>query len=368
MKSLIEEKGFEINIEYLKRFFSTKGVKKLQTRQEKAPFYTLLPALEDTLIDCLQTKFEKDNSYIIFFDDLDLIFHSQKENSLQYLMKLIFTVKSINALFANKGVNAKIVLLLRDDICKSIVNNFNSDEDTPIPANSANIFGSYSKNLNWYDPNGNETDLNIRKFINHRIKLAFNLEKLKFDSQDPWKSLVEEPFKGEEYATYSSFMYILNHTFFRPRDLILFFSPLENTHYSFPLNKEKIHSLINIYSSKIIDEIKNELSNFYSSQQIINIFEALSDIAKEIHSIEDSKKGIPYETAQAIIEDNVDSNHPELILEDIFNRSLIGVVNRENQHIYFKHREPISDQYSLDRNSNIILHKTLEIYYRKRRY
>lgn len=370
--SLVEERGFEINIEYFKRFFTGKLGNKLQINQQKAPFYKLLPALKTALISILKKNSEQSNknSYILFFDDLDLIFNARKSNSSQHIMTLINKVKQLNAEFDREQIGVKVILLLRDDIQKSIINNFH-EKDSTIPADSAKVFNSYSVNINWYQNDANDTNLNIRKFINKRISHAFEKAMLTYNESDPWVSLVEEPFKETDTTNNNntSFKYILNHTFFRPRDLILFFTPLGNKEYSYPLNKYDINGLIGLYSRSVIDEIKNELSNFYTKEEIISIFNAFSKIAGEISASAEAKnqKNISYQTAHDIFCEFIQKD-PKIVLEDMFQRSLIGAFSIERNHTYFKHLEPANEQYLLNNQHNIIIHKAVEIYCQNKGY
>ncbi len=68
VKELIKKQGFDININYLKRFFTSKMNKSLEIRQEKAPFYKLIPHLKEVLLKVLTSHSERENnnSYVLF--------------------------------------------------------------------------------------------------------------------------------------------------------------------------------------------------------------------------------------------------------------------------------------------------------------
>ena len=76
VKELIKKQGFDISIEYLKRFFRSKMNKSLEIKQEKAAFYKLIPHLKEVVTKVLKSHEERTNknSYVIFFDDLDINF------------------------------------------------------------------------------------------------------------------------------------------------------------------------------------------------------------------------------------------------------------------------------------------------------
>ena len=104
----------------------------------------------------------RDNFYILIFDDLDIGFNSKDENNVKTLLNIIRIVKEYNiSFFGKEGINAKVILLLRDDISRVLIN---KDADT------AKLFSSYEIPLNWYNHNGiykKEEELSIKKFINN---------------------------------------------------------------------------------------------------------------------------------------------------------------------------------------------------------
>ena len=82
------------------------------------------------------------------------------------VVSLLRVAKSINNdLFSNNGINAKVIILLRDDVEKFIADKY---------ADTAKMLASYSARINWYQDDfqkgDNENDLNLKKFIDLRIK------------------------------------------------------------------------------------------------------------------------------------------------------------------------------------------------------
>lgn len=319
----INKHGYEVNVEALKRYFRAKGNKSFEMKQTKAPYYKLLKPLEGVLIEILSSKENMDNQneVAIFFDDLDIDFSVKNDSSVKALLDLVRTCKGINKTFSD--YNAKVIILLRDDV-ESYLSKSGAD--------TAKLFNSFSARINWYqNDNGPshvlEDDLNIKKFITTRIKYAFKKAGLSYNNKCPWDSLVsEEVGKGK-----TSFKYIMDFTLFRPRDLLLFFQPLENGNYTFPLDVQDITTLKNLYSSQLANELKNELSTFYTKSEIEMIFLALREI---------SYRSCSYYEALKIIEDNCVEINAEALLEDLFERSVIG--NNYTGHRYsFKYRQGI---------------------------
>ncbi|EPM6342152.1 P-loop ATPase, Sll1717 family [Vibrio parahaemolyticus] len=364
VKELVRKQGFDVNISYLKRFFTSKLNRSLEIKQEKAPFYKLLPHLKEVITKVLTSPYEKanKNSYVLFFDDLDIGFDAQNPNSIDSLISLIRVSKEINNdLFSKNSIDAKVVLLLRDDISKKIA---------ALKTDTAKIFSSYSVNINWYQDeysaNDSDNDLYIKKFINDRIRYSFKEEHLEVDTVDPWSSLVEEPFKNNHGFNRTSFKYILDHTFFRPRDLLLFFKPLSVHVYNLPLNKRDVNQLIGLYCEEVINELKNELSCFYTPSEVTGIFSSFGSIVAKSQSC-GGGGSISYDETVKIINENCSTVSAETLLKDMFERSLIGSV-AANGHVYFKHREPRVTKYELKISDAVTVQHSLRVYCQNKGY
>ncbi|XZG71607.1 P-loop ATPase, Sll1717 family [Chitinibacteraceae bacterium HSL-7] len=360
IKELIIKDGFEVSIEYLKRFFTSKLQKNIEIKQTKAPFYKLIPHLKEVILSALKSKNEIDNanSYILFFDDLDISFNSCDKESIHSIISLLRVSKEINnEFFAKNNLESKVVILLRDDISR-LISTHSSD--------TAKIFSSYSTKINWYQDeyhkSNPETDLHIREFINTRIQHALESQDAEFSAKDPWCELVEDPFRTSnhgEQPTKTSFKYILDHTFFRPRDLILFFKPLQSHTYKTPIEKSDINHLIGRYCEEVINELKNELSCFYSPTQIYNIFSALGSMSALCKS--SVNNSIEYKQAMAVVEENCNEVVANDLLSDLFERSIIGNMG-SNGYVFFKHREPSADTYSFSIKNRVVLHNAIKVY------
>ena len=349
IKELIKRNGFEVNIEYFRRFFTSKLNRGFEIRSEKAPFYKLLPHLEEVIKIVLTSKEERENnnSYVIFFDDLDIGLLFSDQEKIRSLISLLRISKYINnELFGKNNIPSKAVVLLRDDIAGSI---------SGYDADTAKIFSSYSCKINWYQyeyaKEGEENKLNIKRFINKRIAFCLDKNKREYNKNDPWVSLVED-FGGKS----SSFKYVLEHTLFRPRDLILLFKPLSEFEYNIPLKRYDINNLIGKYAREFLQELKNELSYFYTNDQILMIINAL----QEMNEVGNCSFKVAYDAVKNNCLD-VDS---EELLGRLFDRSIIGNVTAEG-HAYFKFRETEKDPepYSIDKNKLIKLQNAMRVYF-----
>ena len=347
IKELIKKHGFEVNIEQFKRFVRGKLNKQIEEKSSRAHFYKLLPHLEDVIISVLSSREERENenSYVLFFDDLDVGFSVSNSLSCDSLVNLIRACRHVNNdIFGKNCLNAKAVILIRDDIETFLSYRY---------ADTAKIFSSYSAKINWYQDNyirgQDENDLNIKKFINKRITYAFNKSLIAINKQDPWQSLVKS-----YDDTKSSFKGILNNTLFRPRDLLLFFKPLENGAYRFPLSGQEVKTLLNNYSDELAKELKNELSSFYSPAQIEMIFNALGNLAHDYKS---------YNEAIKVFNDECRDVDSKEIMEYLFDRSVIGNVD-DKGWFTFKCREPLSspEPYRLNKSQQIAVQYGIRTY------
>lgn len=342
-KEFTKNQTLEVNVEPLKRFYKQKVKKDFTIKSQRAPFYKLLPHLEEVVIAVLKSSFEiiNKNNFVLFFDDLDVGFDTTNKDTVDNIVALLRVTRDINnEVFNDIPGRAKVVILIRDDVEKYISDNY---EDT------AKILASYSAPIDWYQDdyniNDSESELNIKKFIDLRIRNAFKKAQLPCLS-NPWDSLVD---KQENYAQKTSFKYILDHTLFRPRDLLLLFSFLETGNYQIPLDKKSVINLISKYSSLLVKELRNELVSFYSQQeinQIIGFLKILNN--KPSYSSYD----------EAVSELTKEYRGPKKIddvLSDLFNRSVIGACSANNNY-KFKYREPVNECYSLEDRDSILLH------------
>lgn len=347
IKGLVEKYGFNIGIEQFRKFLSLKMDRNLEIKTERASFDKLLPHLEEVIIAALTSDVEKsnDNSYSIFFDDLDVWFNLSSKDSADSVVSLIRACRRVNnTVFGSNGIKAKAIILLRDDIEAYVSERY---------ADTAKIFSSYSVKINWYHEDYSdrslENELFLKRFINKRISYAFDKVGKVCSSSDPWVSFAA-PMRGGG----SSFKYVVNKTLFRPRDLLLFFKPLENGGYNFPLSKYDIDTLGVNYARELAKEVKNELSSFYSSVQVENIFSAIGEMAKTRLSYSDAVK---------VVEVHCKGVEPKDVVEDLFLRSIIGSCDKHGRFA-FKCREPMDtkDPITLDESKMVVVQYGIKDY------
>jgi len=343
---IIKKQGFEVNIDYFKRLAS-KFNKDVSIRGEKAPFYKLLPFLEEVIISILSSDEDKDNEYTLIFDDLDIGFKAYNKDHVQILKNLIRIAKDYNMMhFGKNNINAKVIILIRDDIAEVI-----KIEDSDI----AKIFSSYSILITWYDHElykKNENLLKIKQFINKRIEINFKQNNIPlFSDKGAWSSLFQE---DTTFYNESSFKYVLEHTFYKPRDFILFFKPLSKFELDIPIDPKNVNLLLGKYSKEAIDEVNNELIAFLDSAEIKKVYTALAKL--------NENDNITYLDIINEINELGISLRSEEVVELLFNYSLIGNRDPTIKTVYFKNREERSNDIKINKDLPFILHYILRVY------
>lgn len=247
--------------------------------------------------------------------------------------------------FGKRGIRARILVLLRRDIAQILKGRF---------ADTAKLFSSYAAELKWYEHEQFKIDENrvrLKKLINRRISINMKEHTLDFDKTDPWSSLVQH--NHNYYGSKSSFKFILDHTFYRPRDLLLLFNPIDALEYPIPIIPQNIETLIIKYSNKFADELKNELSLFYRPKEISSIMGAIKNIA-------DYRYTFTYEQFAGKLQTwNV--RDPYSVIKNLFEYSAIGNYH-SNGHLEFKHRETEGQEYEFNDKSEFVFHNAIKVF------
>lgn len=329
VREVIEKRGMNVNIEPLRRFLRLTSLKDVEQKQERAPYFQLIPHLEDVIRHILGSAIERQNknTYILFFDDLDIGYRSGEQSSRDILVGLLRAAKHVNSSVFN-GSNAKVVVLLRDDLENDLVNAF---------PDTAKIFASYAARITWWQDGfirqmDSENDLHLKSFINKRISYCFEKSSVPFMQGDPWSSMVH--FRDARPKDKGSFRKIVDLTLYRPRDLLLFFLPLQEQKFSIPLDERAFESLKRAYSHELMKEVRNEMAASFTEGEIIGIVRALKSI--------DHQRGCAYEKAVQSLTAEVPGCGPakaESIILYLYDRSLLGTKDQFNK-LRFKVREP----------------------------
>ena len=275
------------------------------------------------------------------FDDLDVKFKLNRENDRKMLMDLIRIAKRYNTEYLHNS-NARILLFVRDDVIDGLEGIEGGDV--------AKIFSSYEYRINWYVHDlacTDERNILLRKFINKRLAFMFKQKGWKFDELDPWQSFVASLDLGK-----SSFKYVLDHTFYLPRDIVTIFSNIGKKDFKLPINQSNLYSLIKEYSFVKKKEIVDELVLNFDKKLVDNIFKVLAELS------------VGQKDYQELMEifDEYELSHE--LFETLIEYNLI-VPRGADGHLYFNYREQSAKHFNY-KEFEYCLPKVLYMYFKER--
>lgn len=299
---------------------------------EKAPFFKLIPSLKEIVKKAIELC-SNEIEFYMFVDDIDIDFKSYNKNTVSLVAELIRVAKEYNNLLEHLGI--KIIILIRDDILHYI--NTNS-------ADMSKIIQSYGFFLEWYDYQLFSRDLDslpLKCLIDRRIDKNLRLKKI--NTRYPWSTML-----GDD--NYSFFKKLIDITFARPRDLILFFKTVPSLKMSFPITDAGKKKLIYNYTNAMIGELKNEFYNFYHPEQVELLFKTIKKLSRKIMTKDELRKAL---------DDVRFKGDSEGAIENLFDRSIIGHFFKEKGYVSFKYRQQNHGQISFDDHDIFIFHKAL---------
>ena len=307
----IEKRNISFNL--LKSSFGALFSKEeMRDNTQPRPFYHFIDRFISVLGKVLQMQVFKEYEFKILIDNLDVNFNLYNEDDLIALMALIRSARDFNN---NPQIrnHAQVILFLRDDVKRFLEG---------VSADSSKIFNSYTLPLIWYEGKDiPDNKLKLKKFINKRIEENFKVLGKDYYTPDPWRSYVDEYERVNSHR--SIFRNILDYTFFRPRDLINLFLPLDTADYTLPLKITELKGLIKQYSEKVFAELKDELGTKYPQDKKKLVLDLIAKIAKEDA---DSDHGITYDQLIALLPSALEHS----VVQDLYDYDVIGYIDNNN--------------------------------------
>ena len=346
IQEITEQKKYEVSFDVLRQIFRPVISKYFDYKTVKAPFFKLIPALKEIIATIIRFQVHVDKHYLLIFDDLDINFKVNNTNNKKNLLELIRTAKFFNnELF--KDTKTRVIIMLRDDIKKIL---------DGIAPDKTKMFTSYEIPLDWYDHSKfqfDENHTNLKKFINRRIDLNFKANSIDYDNKDPWGSLIKNQSQG--YGDKTAFKYILDYTFYRPRDFILFFNNIGKEEYPYPLDITIIKQLLRKYVQENIGELKDELCIHFDSEEILQLFEFLKNLSYN--------NWYDYQGLEMNITNRRICNcTPDELIRLLIDYSLI-IPKDKDGNLYFSYRERNPFDYCKKEDLTFSLHKCLYLYF-----
>lgn len=327
IEKLIERHG-NVDINMLTAKFQAQFGSKI--KNTNPPFVSLLTPLKEILSKVFRYDDMRNKEFYLLFDDLDVNFNLNKDSDNDKLMALIRTASSFNNTLPG---NAKVLLFLRDDVLEHLAPKYND---------SAKIFQSHSTIINWYVHGFNklyEEDVPLKSLVNQRIRVAFKNRGISIPKDKiPWDYLISNDIGNHK----SSFKYILDYSFYKPRDLVIFLNTIGEDAYIYPLNSLDLDKVLGRYSKKMKEEVMSELTLFFNEKEK----QAVYDIVFQhiVNDIRDNKATHFCDLASYIDKNRSFNIKGKEVLKILWNYSLLGYKDNSGA-VYYKHREddlPIS--------------------------
>lgn len=266
--------------------------------------------------------------YYLILDGLDYTIRYGIDNA-HYLADLISASRLLNLYFSNLKIDAKIILLLRDEILTAI----------PDP-NLAKRINDNGIPLKWYDNSRDPFRTSLLEVIQKRA----NLVGITGNISDIWSQWFDSDVEQKELKL------ILDNTRYLPRDLISFFRELQKIKTTPPFSREDILAALANYSDWFFSELNDSLVGIIDEDIRVNLPSILSSVGKKF-SIDD------FNNAKEKICPTSKSSS-ESILRELFNTSWIGNMWDDNGQFRYawRHRKKNA---VFNSNFSICLHKGL---------
>lgn len=313
-----KKSGGEINFGVLTHSFGGVLKKYFDVKVTKAPFFKLIPPLKEIVKIILDYDVNKETEFWLLFDDLDINFNIYSENDKRRVFELIRLAKNYNNEIFSKN-KAKILVFLRDDVREKLISEY---------TDSAKIFNSYEIIINWYIQCVDENKIALKRLVNKRIELNFKNRNIEYNISDPWYSLF-----SKDYAQKSSFKYILDFSFYRPRDIITILNITSEQDVRYPISQYDLKVILQKYIDRNINEIKSELSLYFSEKEKDNLFNNFFRYISDY----------PIKTYNQVIEKIGTlgySLQPEVAVDILISYSFL-VPSNSNGDLFFNYRESV---------------------------
>jgi len=337
-----EKSGGEINFGVLTHSFGGVFKKYFDVKVTKAPYYKLIPPLKEIVKIILDYDINKETEFWLLFDDLDINFNIYSENDKKRVMELIRLAKNYNnEIFAQN--KATILIFLRDDVREKLISEY---------TDSAKIFNSYEIIINWYNQAKDENKIALKRLVNKRIELNFKNKNIEYDTSDPWNSLF-----SDNISQKSSFKYILDFSFYRPRDIITILNITSEQGVLYPISQYDLKIILQKYIERNINEIKSELSLLFNEQEKNKLFTSLFRYISD-YPIKSYQQIIDYIKTLGF------SMQPEIVIDILISYSFL-IPSNSTGELFFNYRESIELNKIKKEELNINLPKCIYHYYRQ---
>lgn len=275
--------------------------------------------------------------YQILFDELDDSYMDieKKSEYLQMLASLFKAVQSIKALFQIVPNNIQPIVFLRDDIYNQIID---SDKSK---------WKDFEASLIW-------TREELKNMLAYRITRSViprRAEILPF--KKAWKRVCFDDSVPVKKGNKPFFDYIIEYTFLRPRDLIVFLK--DSCQRAKSAGRDQINAqVIDKYMVEYSGDLRNDLE-----MEILPILPRIREIMMTISHVRSAV--FPYKRLkpklEKLLSKEIEENpiYLDRVMNTLFNFNVIGNKTKNNVHV-FSYLKKYSE---INLEENLIIHKGL---------
>ena len=295
-----------------------------------------------TLIDSAyeQLKFvtRTDVPFFIFIDELEAYYGNPDifKRDLRMIRDLLFTTKRINMIFWKKrAFNTKFICAFRTEVLNAI-NRF------VIPKEINKSVSGFEVSLRWNYNNTNSIEHPIMKILLRRIQMTEHSNGNDYSEAEIFKKWFPEKYDNED-----SVCYILNYTWNKPRDIVRLLMSAQNSikSTSSSFSKDVLDSIIKIYSTDSLNEIREEMRAVYTNKEIEDILQCFKGF-RVVFSNQDIKQHLAYCYADSIILKDTAS-----VLRNLYRLGLMGNYSKISNSFHWQHKGDdeliISDEWQI---------------------
>lgn len=298
-----------------------------------ATYLERIATLNEKMLSTLSEVFYSDKKVIILIDGVDDILRFKK-NQLEMLSSLIRSVDNLNDKFLAAGVPIKIVLFIREDI----VNNVTDPDLNKIKRDGAIV-------LNW----NNRLD-DLKSIVNLRFEYSGIP---KHETEQYWEKLFPRLIKDKQ-----SWIYILDHTLYKPRDILQFLKCCQELYpNNFKLSFSEVRNVLKAYSREyFIEEMKNEITGFINDDYINALPSVLQKIGERSFSFNEFNRMME----EQVMKSDISQSDVKYMLLLLFEAGYIGHLfdntRKSGSSVIFKYRNGSSQ---IDYSQKFLTHKGL---------
>lgn len=284
-----------------------------------------------------------DVPYYIFVDELEAYYGSLDifKRDLCLIRDLIFTVKRINGLFKGISDNTKIICSVRTEIIKSISRFIVTKEmNKVISGFEVPLIWDYNNTTSFYHP--------IMQILLKRIAICeTNIDKM--DLKEIYNKWFPEQIHMIEPSNY-----ILNNSWFKPRDIVRLITSAQN---SIESNSECFSQAVfnacqKKYSLDSLAEICEEMRALYTSEDIDVIISCFTGF-RTIFSISQLKERI-----DSLYSNTILSKKFSEVIEDLYRLGFLGNYLPASQTYRWQHKG--DDHVILSDEWRLMIHHALQ--------